>query len=129
MIHGIYKSRLHKYFKIKKKYTCYTPFWLTAILCATIIHSHIYWYRRGMWGVGESFELPKGKGRVILKFWRIFIVFIATELHPDTLFFQFFSFSSNLDNNIKTKNYKTILKILTLWTTLTKKFRERLWSF
>ena len=67
-----------------------------------------------MWGVGESFELPKGKGRVILKFWRIFIVFIATELHPDTLFFQFFSFSSNLDNNIKTKNYKTILKILTL---------------
>ena len=48
-----------------------------------------------MWGVGESFELPKGKGRVILKFWRVFIVFTATELHPDTLFFQLFSFSSN----------------------------------
>ena len=84
MIHGIYKSRLHKYFKIKKIYTSYTPFWLTATVCATIIQA------QGMRGVGESFELPKGKGRVILKFWRIFIVFRAPELHPDTLFFQLF---------------------------------------
>ena len=67
-----------------------------------------------MWGVGESFELPKGKGRVILKFWRIFIVFTATELHSDTPFFQFFSFSCNPGNNIKTKNYKKAIKILTL---------------
>ena len=67
-----------------------------------------------MWGVGESFELPKGKGRAILKFWRIFIVFTATELHSDTPFFQFFSFSSNPGNNIKTKNYKKAIKILTL---------------
>ena len=36
----------------------------------------------GMQGVGESFKLPKGKGRVILKFWRIFIVFTAPELYP-----------------------------------------------
>ena len=67
-----------------------------------------------MRGVGESFELPKGKGRVILKFWRTFIVFTAPELHPDTLFFQLFSFSSNPGNNVKTKNYKKILKILNL---------------
>ena len=66
-----------------------------------------------MWGVGESYELLKGKGKVILKFWRTFIVFTATEIHPDTLFFQLFSFSSNPDNNIKTKNYKKISKILT----------------
>ena len=63
-----------------------------------------------MWGVGESFELPNGKGGVILKFWRIFIGFTATELHSDILFFQLFSFSSNPGNNIKTKNYKKNIK-------------------
>ena len=36
----------------------------------------------------------------------IFVVFIATELHSDTLFFQLFSKSSNPGNNVKTKNYK-----------------------
>ena len=43
-IHVIYQSKLHKYFKMKKKYTCHMPLWLTAIVCATIINSHIYWY-------------------------------------------------------------------------------------
>ena len=82
----------------------------------------------GMQGVGESFKLPKGKGRVILKFWRIFIVFTAPELYP--FLPAFFLFSNNPGNNVKTKNYKKIFKVLTLsTTTLTKKFRARLWPF
>ena len=64
--------------------------------------------------MGQSFQLPKGKERVILKFWEIFRVFTSTDLHSDILFFQLFSFSSNPGNNVKTKNYKKILKILSL---------------
>ena len=78
------------------------PFWLTAVVCVTIIHSHI----RGTCGVWvKAFNFQKG---------RIFIFFTATELHSDTIFFQLFSISSNPGNNVKTKNYKKILKILTL---------------
>ena len=53
----------------------------------------------------ETFNFQKG---------RIFIVFIATELHSDTLFFRIFVISRNPGNNVKTKNYGKILKILTL---------------
>ena len=58
-----------------------------------------FMYISGVWGGvggggGENFKLPKGKGRGILK------------LHPNTPFVQFFSFSSNPSNNVKTKNYE-----------------------
>ena len=82
-------------------------------MCHNTPLSYILIQERGIRGVSENFELPKGKGRVILKFWIIFIVFTAPELHPDTLYFELFSFSSNPGNNVKTKNYKKILKILT----------------
>ena len=71
-------------------------------LCATIIHAHI----QEIFGVWvKAFNFQKG---------RIFIVFTATELVCDTVFFHFFSFSSNPGDNVKTKNYKKILKLLTL---------------
>ena len=44
----------------------------------------------------------------------IFVVFIATELHSDTLFFQLFSISSSPGNNLKTKNYKKESKNINL---------------
>ena len=53
----------------------------------------------------KAFNFQKG---------RIFIVFIANELHSDTPFFQLFAISSNPGSNVKRKNYKKILQILTL---------------
>ena len=43
----------------------------------------------------------------------IFWVFAATELRPDILFIQLF-FKQNPGNNVKTKTYKKIFKILIL---------------
>ena len=57
-----------------------------------------------MWGVGESFELPNGKGGVILKFWRIFIGFTATELYSSTLLI--FKQSWQQHKNKKLQNIK-----------------------
>ena len=62
---------------------------------AILTYCHYMCQNNGVWM--KTFNFQKG---------RIFIVFIATELHSGALFFQFFAISSISGYNIKTKNYK-----------------------
>ena len=66
-------------------------FWVTAIVFATVIHSHFYIggasSGEGGWKLLTSRRDRESNPKILENF---HVVFAATKLHPDTLFFQLF---------------------------------------